>query len=170
MATINWSFKAADHTRTLSERFWEKIDIKSESECWEWTASLIPGGYGGIGIDGKTCRAHRVAWELTYGRIPDGLCVCHHCDNPACCNPKHLFLGTVNDNNQDKEMKGRGRVGSFPGSSNPSAKLDEKQVIEIRDLYLTGMSQVKLSKFYGISQPHISDICSRKKWQHLGSG
>lgn len=152
--------------RPLSERFWEKVDIKSENECWNWIAHLNACGYGCIGIDRKVCSSNRIAWELTYGRIPDGLCVCHRCDNPACCNPKHLFLGTVNDNAQDKIKKGR--MSPLPGISNPSAKLNEKQVIEIRDLYLAGnISHMRLSKLYGMSKTQIGDICRRKSWKHI---
>jgi predicted DNA-binding protein YlxM (UPF0122 family) len=95
--------------KTMTERFWEKVDIKNDSECWEWKNGKYLNGYGGFNSNNKHEYAHRIAWELTYGAIPENMCVCHHCDNPSCCNPKHLFIGTMADNMHDRDRKGRGR-------------------------------------------------------------
>jgi len=91
----------------LSERFWKKVNKGSPSECWEWMAYKNPTGYGRVSKGGKIEVAHRVAYELTYGAIPEGMVVMHRCDNPQCCNPGHLSLGTQKNNMWDCVSKGR---------------------------------------------------------------
>lgn len=91
----------------VAGRFWSKVD--KGPGCWTWTGATQNYGYGAVTIHGLTRRAHRVSWELAHGPIPDGLHVCHRCDNPPCVNPDHLFLGTAQDNVDDKDAKGRGR-------------------------------------------------------------
>lgn len=94
---------------TPEQRFWARV--KKTSTCWLWTGAKIPDGYGSIWVEGKPTAAHRISWEIHHGKIPNGMCVLHDCpggDNPACVNPKHLFLGTKQDNAIDREKKGRG--------------------------------------------------------------
>jgi len=95
--------------RTTTEYFWSKVDIRGKDECWNWTAGKLPTGYGLFYRKGHSKFTHRIAWEFVNGIIPDGMLVCHHCDNPACCNPAHLFLGTDFDNMSDMIKKGRDR-------------------------------------------------------------
>ena len=149
---------------TPEERFWEKVE-KTENGCWEWTAGKFNAGYGQFAVNGKHQLAHRFSYELTYGEIPDGLFVCHRCDNPPCVNPEHLFLGTHADNMADRNEKGR----VSKGEEHYYSKLTEENVLEIRQRVASGKWGIKskLAKEFGVSNPQISDIVNRKKWKHV---
>lgn len=150
--------------RTLSERFWEKVD--KSGECWEWTATTIGGGYGSIHHNKRMRYAHRVSFELTYGKIPDGLDVLHTCDNPLCVNPSHLRLGTHRDNMQDMIKKGRGNKNK--GVKVGTAKLNPTKVRKIRSLYSTGNYTMKqLGKQFNVDTTQICNIVNRKHWKHI---
>jgi hypothetical protein len=96
-------------TRPFAERFWSKVDKRGPDECWPWLASVNASGYGRLTAGrGVNLKAHRVSYTLEKGPIPDGMNVLHHCDNPPCCNPGHLFAGTHKDNTQDMLSKDRG--------------------------------------------------------------
>ena len=150
------------------DRFWNRV--KKTRGCWIWTG-VISRRYGALKVNGRTHRAHRFSWVLRFGEIPEGLFVCHHCDNPVCVRPDHLFLGTPLDNMRDKIAKGRavnltGDAVSNPGESNPAAKLNFDQVKEIRRRYNQGgISQVKLGKLYGINQQSVSNIVRNQTWK-----
>jgi HNH endonuclease len=100
----------------VRERFWSRVAVGGAAECWLWNGAVNGGGYGGSSISGKPNGAHRIAWILTHGPIPDGLHVCHTCDTPRCCNVNHLFLGTQAENMADSARKGRTRKTPPEGS------------------------------------------------------
>lgn len=120
--------KAIKMKKTVAERFWSKVDIRDIDECWVWTRSLKAKGYGQFRVHPAPASpqtASRVAWQLANGPIPDGLFVCHACDNPPCCNPNHLFLGMPIDNTRDMIRKGRAR---YVGGRR---KLSQEDVAEV---------------------------------------
>lgn len=150
--------------KTVQERFWSKVDIKAESSCWEWTAYKHPAGYGKFSMNGKLQLAHRVAFILTKGDFSSELYVCHRCDNRACCNPQHLFLGDHQVNMSDMVSKDR----QAKGSENGNVKLTEQQVVEIRAKYQAGgVSYRALGKEYGVHYTQIGDIVKSKAWTHI---
>lgn len=154
----------------LEQRFWLKVDIRGPDECWEWQGACARG-YGRVIATAPSRRllyAHRVAWELAYGPIPEGMLVCHHCDNKGCCNPSHLFVGTQSDNMRDAFTKGRLHVPDSVGEKNTNSKLTNRQAVEIRKENATGRyTQVELGVIYGVSQQTISRIVNRKLWKHV---
>ena len=125
---------------------WDHIEINGSMECWPWTMGIHHSGYGVVNLPNKKqgrrnwqVRIHRLVWELTFGEIPEGLCVLHKCDNPPCCNPNHLFIGTYKDNYWDMVKKGRRgkcgyKPGKFVGEKATAAKLTNKEVLEIKRL------------------------------------
>ena len=148
---------------TVMERFETKV--KQTDGCWEWTASKTHDGYGKFGLAGRMQGAHRIAYELYVGTIPEGLCVLHRCDNPGCCRPDHLFLGTKTDNARDCINKGRGADRS--GGKHGMAKLTEAQVLSIRAKHNEGARNIDIAEEYGVSQNHISNVVLRRRWAHI---
>jgi hypothetical protein len=152
---------------TLEERFWSKVKIGEPNECWEWQASCNKSGRGQFTrIGGKHqvhAESHRLAYELTHGPIPNGLHVCHTCDNGLCCNPAHLFLGTKLDNERDKCNKGRQARGEKHGH----AKLTESDVRQIRAQRECGVPLLVLAHEYGVAISCISSIAHRRLWGWL---
>lgn len=146
-------------------RFHPKIEIRNTDECWPWTGSLTNSGYGKTSRGGKTLLAHRVAYEDVNGQIPDQLQVLHRCDNPPCCNPAHLFLGTQADNLADCRAKGRTVVRR--GSEHWAAKITEDQVREIRRLCSSGTTQRAVAQRFGINQSQISRLLRGEAWNHV---
>jgi hypothetical protein len=150
--------------------FWDRVDVRGKNECWPWTGLVNHRGYGRAWCPErrKTVLAHRMAWERSYGPIPPGTNICHHCDNPPCCNPKHLFPGSQAENLRDMVAKGRDRSfnsGSLkPGEANRSALLTESQVKRIRAS--TALHR-ELAAMYGVSRPTITAIKARRIWRNV---
>lgn len=146
--------------------FWKKVTINDLFECWTWNGSTTgKSGYGQMKWDGRLQVASRVAWRIAHGVIPKDLFVLHKCDNRLCVNPNHLFLGTTQDNADDMKAKGRSPVNL--GEINPSAKLKESQVIEIRNRYKRGERQFALGKEYGVTRQAIWRVVHNVNWRNI---
>lgn len=148
------------------------LKVATAPGCWLWQATLNEHGYGVFYFRGRLRLAHRAAWEMLRGPIPDGLIVLHSCDTPACVNPDHLSLGTVLDNVRDMDAKGRRvNVGVPPapahGESNPNSKLRLSQVRDIRTAFRNGASKKSLATEYGVSRPVIAGIVEGRSWRDL---
>lgn len=146
----------------IEEEFWKRIDIREEDECWSWKgAKLKRGGYGHLTIKNKTIRAHRLAYKYKKGIIPDGVDVLHHCDNPPCCNPQHLYLGGDAENTKDKWKRNRSNWQIQPrlkGAQHPGATLTDEQICLIRKEYEQGYKQKDIAFRYKITQAYVSKI------------
>lgn len=154
----------------LYEVFWANVD--TQGICWIWQGGRQDEGYGRVSVNGQFCYAHRVAWALCHGPVPEGLHVLHHCDQPACVRPSHLFVGTNLDNIADKLAKGR----QYRGARNPipprtrrpvilSGKLDYLTAQVIRVRYAAGgISQRALAHQYGITQASLWKILAGRSY------
>lgn len=164
-------------SRPLADRFWEKVDVRSPSECWEWTAGHTTNGYGHVwsgGRRGKNLLAHRVSHELNKGTVPQGMHVLHSCHNPGCVNPAHLRLGTHEDNMTDRQNAGR----QAKGVTQARSKLSENEVELIAALLkrIPPTSNKKelgfginsfLGRWFGVGHSAISVIGLGKNWRHI---
>ena len=156
-----------DTPEYLLERFLPRIDRRDPDECWEWTSTLNATGYGVLmaRIDGRMRHfsAHRSAYALEHGLIPDGIFVCHTCDNRKCCNPSHLFLGTPMDNSRDMVSKRRCQF----GEGHHGARLSTEKAREIRSLYQRGSRDFchrALASRYGVSQEAVRKVIIGETW------
>jgi hypothetical protein len=150
------------HGLTLEERFWRYV--KKEDGCWRWLSYVDPLGYGRLNYKGKPMLASRISYLIHFGEVPDGMAVCHKCDNPSCTNPDHLFLGTQADNVADMQNKGRARKRGKPGTEHHHAKMTDQSVREIR---ANGASDSENSVKYGVSRATIHAIRVGKTWRHV---
>lgn len=182
----NWD--SVKFTDEEISRFWSKTKKLDGDGCWEWTGSVFKrvssekSHYGQFKITRsggviKNMRANRASYILHYGEIPDGMTVCHHCDNPCCVRPDHLFLGTHKDNSHDRIRKGRGLLKGYKhkpehirrGSATGMARLTEDAVLRIREIYSTGTkTKVSLAKEFGVSDQTIGFIICGRTWTHVG--
>ncbi len=160
------------HSAEFLDRFLSKLKLMP-SGCWEWQAATNIGGYGVVQADGRLWICSRVAYELFIGKLPPSvsakgatrLMVLHSCDNPPCCNPMHLSLGTNQDNMNDKVA--RGRVVRFIGENSGRAKLVEAQVLQIRDLISAGLMGTQIAAMFNVAPETIQAIKKRRSWKHL---
>lgn len=163
---------ARTYEEVFAERFWSKIDKMVPSRrpdlgpCWEWTAYRGPMGYGELGRKNprRTEDAHRVSWELTTGSGAGALCVLHRCDNPPCCNPAHLFLGTRTANAADKVAKGRHRW----GSRHHRAILNESTAAEAKAMLSVGAKEREVAERFGLSRSAVAAMAQGRTWKHVG--
>lgn len=148
-------------TSATEDRFW--THVTRGNGCWTW-GGPSDRGYGTFGIGTTMWRAHRIAYELTYGRLPKGSVLLHTCDNPTCVNPFHLQPGTQAENLEDCRRKGRAK---YVGEENGMSKIDEEDVEYIRAQLAAGRYQKDIATTLGVSQTLISQIGLGKKWAHV---
>ena len=144
------------------DKFWGKVNMLSQDECWEWLGGVNPRGYG-VSRGGASRLAHRTAWQLTHGTAP--AVVCHKCDNRRCCNPGHLFAGTQADNVRDMDNKGRRGIGAARGTAHPGSKLNRRDVLAIKaNRALCRVSLKELAARFGVSIQTISNVVNGKRY------
>ena len=149
-------------TYKQAETFWNKVDVKSKQECWNWLGSLDRYGYGKVKIGDRVYISHRVAYSLGNGvEFPSSdQHVLHKCDNSMCCNPNHFFIGTHADNMKDMSRKGRrGKAKNF------SHKMNQQKADQLREDFASGLSKHALSRKYDICPKHVRDILSGTFWK-----
>ncbi len=162
--------KSMSFEEKIKKRFFSKFSRKGDDDCWIWTGSRLPKGYGSFSVNRIRKNAHRVSWTIHYGEIPSGMLVCHKCDNPPCVNPYHLFIGTNQDNVNDKMNKGRQRWTTVKGAQHYKAILTEKDVLKIRKMYSTKKySSFQLAELFQVSRGCIDGVVYNKTWKHLRS-
>jgi predicted XRE-type DNA-binding protein len=164
------------------DRFWSKVNILDDEHCWDWVAGKNQKGYGEFKIDGSMYRANRVSWIIcNSNEIPDGMIICHKCDNPSCVNPNHLFLGTHSENMVDMTKKDSAAKGMYNGANthpenrpspageiNGRSKLKETDVEKILIMYHEdNKSQFEISENFGVSESTISLIVNGKTWKNI---
>lgn len=163
--------------RALTNAFWRHVAVGDQGECWVWTGATAQG-YGVWAFSGRMQGAHRIAWILQHGPIPEGRYVCHRCDNPPCCNPKHLFLGSQGENMADAAAKSRVARGDrhytrrnpeavLRGHQHGCAKLTPDDVRAIRRRAAQGETQLALGEEFGVTQTTIFKIVHRQRWRHV---
>lgn len=151
---------------TKEAYFWRNVE-KTDG-CWLWRGAPTWRGYGHFAYGGRSGNAHRLAWEVAFGPVPDSLLVCHTCDNRRCVRPDHLFLGTPADNTADMIAKGRARTRPLPGEANGFARLDAAKVRYIRARYAAGgTTHRQIAAELGVDRTSIGLVLAGKTWAHV---
>ncbi len=159
IAKIEW-------TDETVARFWTYV--QKGDGCWQWLGGTFGGRYGQFRALGRKVKAHRFAWEITYGPVPNGKILCHRCDNMLCVRPHHLFVGTHADNAADRSAKGRSARFNAPilkGDRNPSAVLTVTKVATIRDRLSKGERRAELAAQFNVSKSTIDQIARGETWR-----
>jgi hypothetical protein len=170
-------------TPKANNRFWDRVDIRNDSDCWEWVGTKGSAGYGYLYLNGIKLTVTRVMWMVKVGKIPSGHIICHKCDNPSCVNPNHLFVGTFKDNSADMTLKGRNGSHAKPenlfrgkhqntepwprGEKHFRTKITKDDVLLVRKLNAEGFSGVEISKKTGVKYHTVSDILLNRSWTHV---
>lgn len=150
----------------IVNRFWGYVDKSNgPKSCWPWTGSTAKSGYGNFKVASYvSIRASRFAYAVTNKRDPGAMFTCHTCDNPPCCNPKHLWLGDTKANSHDMVKKGRGNTGPQDGHNNGNAKLSADEVAKIKECILAGMNNKVIAEIFEITHSLVSLIRLGKLW------
>lgn len=163
--------KRGEPTLPIRERLYSRVSINPITGCWEWNGSKSEKGYGRTIVGSrkdrsrKTISTHRLSYILNFGEIPEGMEVCHKCDNPCCVNPDHLFVGTHRDNMDDRERKGRNKPQK--GEKNGRAKLTEVDIMAIKEKRKIGVPYYKIAEEYGVHKRTVMDAVSGKNWAYV---
>lgn len=164
-------------TSTFEQRFFRAVDNSDSYGCWPWMLKRDKNGYGRLRLGNRFVRSNRASWIIHNGDIPAGMQILHQCDNPACCNPAHLFLGTAHDNMIDKTRKGRNNVPSGDrhyrrtspergtrGHGLRPRKLTREDAAAIRTMYAKGETQRSIAERFGVTQATISEVVRYRTW------